>query len=178
MRHFAIILFLIPTFIFAKLGMTGYSAIPKSFLVDKPRSLLNDTLPQNFDTTSNNVTIDNLKIGSKYLIDVESSGCFHYTKLNLTISRYNNGYFATFSMRGKIEGQKINRKFSKSKLNESQLDTLRIFEKRITDVSKQDLSCTTVDLYNLNDGKNNRAYKDNTCNWQGIGKLVKVLFNK
>lgn len=164
MRHFVIIiLLLIPTLTFARLEMADYWVFSKVVYVD---------------TTGNNVTIDNLKIGSKYLVNVESNGCFHHTKLNLTISRNANGYFATFRMTGKIEGQKIKHQYSKTKLTESHLDSIKHFEKRLIDVSKQKLYCTTVDLYNLNDGLTSKLYKDDTCNWEGIGKLVAVLFRR
>lgn len=132
---------------------------------------------QNFvDTPHLFVTIDSLKVGSKYLINVESNGCFHHSELYLTILRSETDYFATFKMTGKIEGEKVKTRFKKVKLTTTQLDYLRTFEKQLIKISTQTFDCTTTDTYSLIIGSTKNILKTDNCNWNGIGKLIGVFF--
>jgi hypothetical protein len=124
------------------------------------------------------VCIDSLKVGQKYSINVESNGCFHNSKLNLIISREADGYFASFKMKGEVEGQKVNTKFKKTKLNNYQIDSVRSFERQLIYVSASKVYCTTVDEYILSIDTSKSVYTVDNCDWQGIGKLVGVLFRK
>jgi hypothetical protein len=132
---------------------------------------------QNFVDTPHLFTIiDSLKVGSKYLINVESNGCFHHSELYLTILRNETDYFATFKMNGKIEGEKVKTRFKKIKLTTTQLDSLRSFEKQLMKISTQTFNCTTVDTYSLIIGSTKNILKVDNCNWNGIGKLIGVFF--
>jgi hypothetical protein len=132
---------------------------------------------QTFVDTSHLVaTIDSLKVGSKYLINVESNGCFHHSELYLTILRNETDYFAIFKMNGKVEGEKVKTRFKKIKLTTAQLDALRNFEKQLIKISAQTFDCTTVDTYSLIIGSTKNIFKTDNCNWNGIGKLVAVFF--
>jgi hypothetical protein len=124
------------------------------------------------------VTIDSLKVGQKYLIKVESNGCFHHSDLFLTISKNKDRYFATFKIKGKIEGKKVNHNYKKVILTEAQVDSVRSFEKRLHQIAKQTYHCTTVDTYLLTLGAASSSFKVDNCDWQGIGKLVGHLFRK
>jgi hypothetical protein len=129
-------------------------------------------------TSSLTVSIENLKVGHSYLVNVESNGCFHHSNLYLTISRENDGYFAKFTMKGEIEGRKVNTKFKKTKLSDFQIDSVRNFERQLVQVSALKHDCTTVDQYTLAIDKLKTTYTVDKCDWQGIGKLVETLFRK
>jgi hypothetical protein len=128
------------------------------------------------DTPHLSTTIDSLKVGSTYLINVESNGCFHHSELYLTILRSETDYFATFKMTGKIEGEKVKTRFKKVKLTTTQLDYLRTFEKQLIKISTQTFDCTTTDTYSLIIGSTKNILKTDNCNWNGIGKLIGVFF--
>jgi hypothetical protein len=130
------------------------------------------------DTSSSIICVDSLKVAQSYFINVESNGCFHHSDLNLIISKDIDGYFAIFKMKGKIEGQKVNTKFKKTKLTNYQIDSVRNFERQLINVSASKYNCTTVDEYSLSIGTLKKVYTVDNCNWQGIGKLIGVLFRK
>jgi hypothetical protein len=130
------------------------------------------------DTSSFVISIDNLKVGQSYFINVESNGCFHHSSLYLTISKDTDSYFASFKMKGKIEGQKVNTKFKKTRLTNNQIDSVRNFERQLLFISSSKYDCTTVDEYTLSIGTYKRIYTVDNCDWQGIGKLVGALFRK
>lgn len=83
------------------------------------------------DTTRPGPTIDSLEVGKLYEISVKSNGCFHHSTLDLEIKRQSDGYFATFKMKGKVEGQKVHAKYKPVKLNDIQIDSIRTFEKTV-----------------------------------------------
>ena len=130
------------------------------------------------DTSFTVATIDRLKVGKSYFINVQSNGCFHHSDLDLTISRETDGYFARFKMRGKIEGHKVNTKFKNTKLSDFQIDSVRNFERQLIFVSASTYDCTTVDTYTLTVDTLKNTYTVDKCNWEGIGKLVGNLFKK
>ena len=155
----------------------------KSYLLDRQPSQDNNDKVDGYsagrvDTSSATATIDRLKPGQSYLINVESKGCFHHSDLYLTISRETTGYFASFRMKGKIEGQKVKAKFKKRKLSDFQIDSVRNFERQLILVSTSRYNCTTVDTYTLAVDSLKNTYIDDKCDWQGIGKLVSSLFKK
>lgn len=122
------------------------------------------------------VTIDSLRVGQEYFIRVQSNGCFHHTELFLIIQRSKDGYFATFKMRGKIEGHKVNHSYKKDRLTVAQLDSVRSFETSLAQIAAHTYNCTTVDTYQLSIGETSKQYKVDHCEWQGIGKLAGFLF--
>ena len=130
------------------------------------------------DTSSSVISVDSLKVGQDYCITVQSNGCFHHSDLNLIISKETEGYFASFKMKGKIEGKKVNTKFKKTRLADYQIDSLRNFERQLISVSASKFDCTTVDEYTLSIDTLKKSYTVDKCDWQGIGKLVDVLFRK
>lgn len=151
------------------------SAEAKNYSVCTPRG---QTIHYSAKKTGALVTIDSLSIGQKYFITVQSNGCFHHTELFLTIQRSKDGYFATFKMRGRIEGQKVHHNYRKTKLTEAQLDSVRLFEISLAQISEHTYNCTTVDAYQLSIGETNNRFKVDHCEWQGIGKLVGYLFKR
>ena len=130
------------------------------------------------DTSSFVVCVDSLTVGQSYLIHVESNGCFHHSELDLTISKDKSGYFASFKMKGKIEGQKVNTKFKKTKLTNNQIDSVRNFERQLLYISALKNYCTTVDEYTLSIETDKKIYSVDNCDWEGMRKLVGVLFRK
>lgn len=128
------------------------------------------------DTSLLHITIDSLKVGSRYLINLESIGCFHHSKLYLTISKNTDGYYATLKMEGKIEGRKIENKLKKTKLTTYQLDSVRNFEKQLLKISNQTFNCTTIDTYTFVSGATKNILKTDNCDWNGFGKLLAVIF--
>jgi hypothetical protein len=131
------------------------------------------------DTSRKIVTIDSLKNGEKYFINVESNGCFHHSELYLAISKTGNHYYATFKMNGKIEGKKVKKKFKKTMLNESQVDSIRTFENELIKISSKSFKCTTVDTYFLTINSKKSIYKNDNCAWKmGIGRLSWLLFKQ
>jgi hypothetical protein len=130
------------------------------------------------DTVSTVVTIDSLKVGQSYFVNVESNGCFHHSNFNLIITKEINGYFASFRMEGKIEGKKVSTKFKRTKLSDHQIDSVRNFERQLLLVSASRYDCTTVDNYTLAVDTIKKSYTVDKCDWQGIGKLVGDLFKK
>jgi hypothetical protein len=130
------------------------------------------------DTLSAAATIDSLKIGQRYFIDVESNGCFHHSDLRMIIAKETDGYIASFKMTGKIDQKKINRKFKKIKLTDLQIDSIRSFEKQLLAISALKYNCTTVDTYTLTVGTIKTVCIVDKCDWQGIGNLVAFLFKK
>ena len=176
MRHFHISIFLIfaaSTFAISKQYNTS-TTLENSF--NKHGDIVVNRIQNFVDTPHLVATIDSLKVGSKYLINVESNGCFHHSELYLTILRNETDYFATFKMNGKVEGEKVKTRFKKIKLTIAQLDTLRNFEKQLFKISAQTFDCTTVDTYSLIIGSTKNILKTDNCNWNGIGKLVAVFF--
>jgi hypothetical protein len=137
-----------------------------------------DRIQTSVDTPHLFATIDSLKVGSKYLINVKSNGCFHHSELYLTILRNETDYFASFKMNGKIEGEKVKTRLKKVKLTKTQLDYLRTFEKQLIRISNQTFDCTTTDTYFLIIGSTKNILKTDNCNWNGIGKLIGVLFKR
>lgn len=156
--------------------------INKSFLhhVQKPNRQSNFT-PLNtankIDSSPSILCIDSLKLGQDYFINVQSNGCFHKSNLSLVISKETNGYFASFKMKGNIENKKINTTFKKTQLTDYQINSVRNFERQLISVSASHFICTTVDVYTLSIDKLSKIYTVNKCDWQGIGKLVEVLFH-
>ena len=147
-----------------------------TFAQTKKRNiLLNERYPFS-DTSSLHITIDSLKVGSKYFINVESIGCFHHSNLYLTIYKNKDGYYATFKMNGEIEGKKVNSKFKKAKLTKYQIDSIRSFEKQLLTISAQTFSCTTEDIYSLTIGSTKNILNTDNCDWKGIGKLIGLIF--
>jgi hypothetical protein len=145
---------------------------------NKHQDMSVDRIQTFVDTPDLFATIDSLKVGSKYLINVESNGCFHHSELYLTISRNETDYFATFKMNGKIGDEKVKTGFKKIKLTATQLDSLRNFEEQLIKISAQTFDCTTVDTYSLIIGSTKNILKTDNCNWNGIGKLVAVFFKR
>ncbi len=94
------------------------------------------------------------------------------------ISRKADGYYAEFRLRSKIEGQKFKRTYKSIRLNEQKIDSIRAFERQLVQFSAETYSCTTVDTYYLTVGATKAVYKTDNCDWQGIAKLVHVLFTK
>jgi hypothetical protein len=124
------------------------------------------------------VTIDSLRLGQTYFIVVESNGCFHHSELFLTISRQTKGYFASFNMKGKIEGKKVKNNLRKRLLNEFHIDSIRKFERQLAFVSATKYNCTTVDEYDLSIGHLKKHFIVDDCGWEGLGKLVGYIFRK
>jgi hypothetical protein len=175
-RHFRIIIMLlIAASAFAVSKQYGPSVILEPSF-NKQGYMRLDRIQTFVDTPHLFATIDSLKVGSKYLINVKSNGCFHHSELYLTILRNETDYFASFKMNGKIEGEKVKRRFKKIKLTTIQLDSLRNFEKELIKISAQTFDCTTVDIYSLIIGSTKNILKTDNCNWNGIGKLVGVFF--
>ena len=131
------------------------------------------------DSCKKTVTIDSLKNGEMYFINVESNGCSHGTNLYLTISKTGNSYYAAFRMAGKIEGEKVKKKFGRTKLIEAQIDSIRIFENELIRISSKEYNCTTIDTYSLIINGNKSDYKIDYCDWKmNIGKLTWILFKQ
>jgi hypothetical protein len=177
MRHRLNIKLLIIVFTFFQLGIDKSSLLYGQTPQDRiPLTIVYKS--NKVDTSSSIICVDSLKVGQSYFINVESNGCFHHSDLNLIISRDTGGYFASFKMKGKIEGQKVNTKFKKTKLTNYQIDSVRNFEKQLLYVSASKYDCTTVDEYTLSIDSLKKVYTVDKCDWQGIGELVGVLFRK
>ena len=150
---------------------------------DPKANIIVDTLlpfafPDKQDTAGKNLSIDSLKPGQRYFINVESTGCFHNTKIYLAIGLDSDGYYASFKMRGTIEQEKVNAKPARTRLQSFQLDSLRRFEKQLRSISTTRGHCTTVDSYHLRIGNVQNVYTVDDCEWKGIAKLVDFLFKK
>jgi hypothetical protein len=131
------------------------------------------------DSFNKTVTIDSLKNGEHYFIQVESNGCFHHSELYLHISKTGNQYYAAFRMNGKIEGRKIKNRFKKTRLHESQVDSIRRFENELIQISSKTYDCTTVDTYLLTINSTKIVYKIDKCDWEmNMGRLSWILFNQ
>jgi hypothetical protein len=81
-------------------------------------------------------------------------------------------------MKGKIEGQKVNTQFKKTKLTNYQIDSVRNFERQLNYYSTSKYGCTTLDEYTLSIDSLKKLYTVDNCDWEGIGKLVGFLFIK
>lgn len=130
------------------------------------------------DTTSLGISIDSLNIGKTYIVQVESNGCFHHSDLLLRINRQKQGYFASFQMKGKIEGKGIKKEYPAKLLTAEQIDSVRNFEIRLRNLAQVNKNCTTVDKYLLSVNSQSATYVIDDCDWQGIGRLVGYLFRK
>ena len=162
---------------FAETKTTYIFTTPQNNLGYQDPVDLNDL--DNFtDTAVAFVRIDSLRTGEKYSIDVVSNGCFHHSELYLTITKSADGYFAEFKIKGKIEGAKVRNTFKKRKINPQQIDSIRAFENKLFQLSKQSYGCTTVDNYYLMQGEKRTSYTVDDCDWNGMGKLVGYLFKK
>ena len=177
MRHSQNIKLLIIVFTFFQLGI-GKSPLLYGQTPQDQSQLTIAYKSKKVDTSSSVICVDSLKEGQSYFINVESNGCFHHSDLYLIISKDTDGYFASFKMKGKIEGQKVNTKFKKTKLTNYQIDSVRNFERQLLFVSASKYDCTTVDEYTLSIDTYKKIYTVDNCNWQGIAKLVGVLFRK
>jgi hypothetical protein len=101
-------------------------------------------------------------------IKFESSGCFHFERLELTLVKSDSSIIARLDSSGK--------RLEEQNLSKAQMDTINEFMKKLRKL-KDDGGCTTVDVYDVNyDGEKIKKY-DGTCDWRGFRKLTLALFN-
>ena len=100
-------------------------------------------------------------------IKFESSGCFHFERLELTLFKSDSLIFARLDSSGK--------KLEEQYLSKVQMNTINEFMKKLRKL-KDDGDCTTVDVYDVNyNGEKIKKY-DGTCDWRGFTKLRSALF--
>jgi hypothetical protein len=146
-----------------------------------PKETSQELISRSYDTSNNLsavATIDSLKIGHSYSINVKSNGCFHHSNLNLKITKEPEGYFASLKIKGKIEGEKVNIKLKNTKLNFNTIDSIRNFERQLVLISTSQYGCTTVDQYTLTVDSFTNTFVVDKCEWKGIREIVNTLFNK
>ncbi|AZQ42778.1 hypothetical protein [Nonlabens ponticola] len=119
--------------------------------------------------TSNNVQTLASKFdhGDKFIIDINSSGCFHNERVT----------FKFFFLANEIVGEVWNgEKLKKRKHLGTDIKEIVDFEKKVRLISRQDGGCTTTDRYTIK--LNDQEYKaiDGSCSWNGMDALYKQLF--
>jgi len=104
-------------------------------------------------------------------ISFTSNGCFHSRSNSIIVKKTSGIYSAEYYVESKNKRKRI----GSIELSESQLDSLRNFEKEFY-VIDNNAGCTTHDTYQLKIGSTLRTANDGSCSWNGFIHLRNALF--
>jgi hypothetical protein len=109
--------------------------------------------------------LDSILVGEEYQITFESSGCAHFFKDSITITRQKTGYYLDCEQK-------------KSKLSNAQIAVIRDFEMKLWNNNLL-AGCTTLDSYGIKYREEHLLLTlDGSCNWRGFTYIKKKIENE
>ena len=104
--------------------------------------------------------ISRLQNGENYTIEIESRGCFHYSKDTIVVLNKTGEFYVVYGGNEK-------------KLSESGIKAIKRFEIELNHMQSE--GCTTVDTYILTYKNESMVLFDGGCKWHGGGYLKSTL---
>ena len=123
--------------------------------------------------------IDSLQVDSTYIIKIDWGGWNNEVKYKFKITRTGNGYIASSQKTAKIKGVWSGHTYPNTKLTTYQIDSLRMFEKRLFILLKKVDNCQDSQTsFNLFVSGRTKSFVDDMCIFNDPGhELEKLLFS-